>query len=73
MKILIDLDEGFIARIERERQVAEYGTATETQPGKRPPRTAMIRSLLSEALDARCLARGEEIPSPVEQVVVETT
>ena len=62
MKILIDLDEGFIARIERERQVAQNATATETFAGKRPARTAMIRTLLVESLDRRCVERGEEIP-----------
>lgn len=68
-KILIELDEGFLARIERERLVAERLSAvaaTETKAakaGKRPPRTQVMRTLLKEALDQRCTERGEEIPS----------
>lgn len=57
MKILIEFDTGFLARIERERVVIERAD------GKRPPRTAMVRSLLRQALDARCAERNEEIPS----------
>lgn len=47
--ILIRLDMGFIAAIEAERDAMPGG--------KKFPRTAMIRTLLKEALDARRLSR----------------
>lgn len=78
-KVLIELDHGFMARIERERFVAEYAHAAalieeataraDGKPpanGKRPARTATMRTLLREAMDARCLARGESIPTAEE-------
>lgn len=72
-KVLIELDNGFMGRIERERFVAEYASAaaiieTTGKPGKgkRPHRTGMMRTLLREAMDARCLARGEAIPTAEE-------
>jgi hypothetical protein len=59
-KVLIAFDAGFLARIERERLIEER------VDGRRPPRTTMIRSLATEAMDARCAARGEDSPSAVE-------
>lgn len=57
MKILIDLDPGFLARIEREQVVLERNT------GKRAPRTAVMRALMRQALDTNAAVRGEDIPS----------
>lgn len=54
--LLIRLDTGFIMRIEAERDVLTGGT------GHKLPRTAMIRMLLKEALDARLRARNEQVP-----------
>lgn len=63
-KVLIEFDSGFLARIERERVIAERAV------GKRPARTVMIRELLTDAMNGRCLARGEDVPVAV--AVVET-
>lgn len=57
--LLIKLDSGFIMRIEAEREVLTGGT------GHKIPRTAMIRMLLKEALEARQRARGEEVPRAI--------
>jgi hypothetical protein len=57
--LLIKLDRGFIMRIEAEREVLTGGT------GHKLPRTAMIRMLLKEALDARARARNEKVPTAV--------
>jgi hypothetical protein len=57
--LLIKLDTGFILRIEAEREVLTGGT------GHKLPRTAMIRMLLKEALDARQRLRHEQVPSAV--------
>jgi hypothetical protein len=58
--VLIKLDPGFIARIEAERDALTGGT------GCKVPRTAMIRMLLKEALDARARSRGETVPMAIE-------
>lgn len=57
--LLIKLDNGFIMRIEAEREVLTGGT------GHKIPRTAMIRMLLKEALEARQRARGEQVPQAI--------
>ena len=57
--VLIQLDNGFVARIEAERDVLTEGT------GHKLPRTGMIRILLKEALDARQRARGERVLAAV--------
>jgi hypothetical protein len=57
--LLIKLDSGFIMRIEAEREVLTGGT------GHKIPRTAMIRMLLKEALEARQRARGEQVPQAI--------
>ena len=54
--LLIKLDPGFLLRIEAEREVITGGT------GQKLPRTAMIRILIKEALDARARARGDMVP-----------
>ncbi len=46
-------------RIEAEREVLTGGT------GHKLPRTAMIRMLLKEALDARQRARNEQVPTAI--------
>ncbi len=57
--LLIKFDTGFLLRIEAEREVLTGGT------GHRLPRTAMIRILVKEALDARARARGEQVPRAI--------
>lgn len=58
--VLIKLDPGFIERIEAERDALTAGA------GCKIPRTAMIRMLLKEALDARARSRGETVPIAME-------
>ncbi len=57
--LLIKLDVGFILRIEAESELLTGGT------GHKLPRTAMIRMLLKEALDARARGRGEKVPRAI--------
>jgi hypothetical protein len=59
MALLIRLERGFVMRIEAERDALTGGT------GHRIPRTAVIRMLLKEALDARERGRNGQVPVAV--------
>jgi hypothetical protein len=55
---LIKFDAGLLARVERERSLSPRSGS-----GALVPTTQLIRDLMQEGLDARCLARGEEVPA----------
>ena len=59
--LLVKFDPLLLSGVETERTNSPSGTRPDGRP-KLVPRTAMIRTLVREGLDARAVRRGEEIP-----------